>query len=185
MSEHKNAMRVDEKIIKNVLRHHDELLRQTYEQMIDVRKKIDEITRQSIEIASYPKIDLSIESNRGGEHRDLFDVYLKYQKLIRIQKEELINEMHVLTIQAEGIHRIYLCFQILPRVEYRIINRIYVKGELYKTVEEDFGLNHRIFEQKRQQAIQIIQNVYKSDLSNEQIVYLCKGNSIIQKERDL
>ena len=91
---------------------------------------------------------------------------LDNQKLVNEQEEQLAAEMHVLTIHAEGIHRLYLCFQTLIGEEHDIIDRLYVKGELYKSVEQDMGLNHRIFEGKRKQAIRDIQKLYESDLSN-------------------
>lgn len=82
MSDETNTMKVDSEKIKNVLRHHNELTRQIHNQLIDIREKIDEVKQQSIEIASYPKIDLSIEGRGSGERKDLTDVYLKYQKLV-------------------------------------------------------------------------------------------------------
>ena len=43
--------------------------------MIDIRKKIDEVEQQSLEMASYPKIDLSATGSGSGIHKDLADVY--------------------------------------------------------------------------------------------------------------
>lgn len=77
----------------------------------------------------------------------------------------------------------YLCFQSLTGEEYNIINRIYVKGELYKSVEKDSGLNHRVFEERRKQAILDIQQLYESDLSNKQIVNLRKDNTFLEKRK--
>jgi len=184
MSDETNTMKVDSEKIKNVLRHHNELTRQIHNQLIDIRKKIDEVEQQSIEIASYPQIDLSIEGRGRGEHKDLADVYLKYQKLVQIQEKELTDEIRALTVNAEGIHRLYLCFQSLTGEKYDIINRLYVKGELYKSVESDLGLNHRVFEEKRKQAILDIQQLYESDLSNNQIVNLRKENAFIKKKEE-
>lgn len=179
-----NAMKVDSEKIKNVLRHHHELTRQIHNHLLDIRKKIDEVEQQAIEMASYPKIDLSIEGRGSGEHKDLADVYLKYQKLVRTQERELTDEIIALTVNAEGIHRLYLCFQSLTGEEYNIINRIYVKGELYKSVEKDSGLNHRVFEERRKQAILDIQQLYESDLSNKQIVNLRKDNTFSREKKE-
>ena len=63
-----NAMKVDSEKIKNVLRHHHELTRQIHNQLLDIRKKIDEVEQQAIEMASYPKIDLSIEGRGSGDN---------------------------------------------------------------------------------------------------------------------
>lgn len=184
MSDENTFLKMDSEKIKDVLRHHSELTQQIHKQVIDIRKKIDEVQQQSIEMASYPKIDLSQEGRGSGTHKDLADVYLKYQNLINEQEEELAAEMYVLTIHAEGIHRLYLCFQTLTGEEHDIIDRLYVKGELYRTVEQDIGLNHRIFEETRKQAIRDIQRLYESDLTNEQIVHLQKETTLVKKGKN-
>ena len=69
----------------------------------------------------------------------------------------------------------------IDRGEHDIIDRLYVKGELYKSVEQDMGLNHRIFEGKRKQAIRDIQKLYESDLSNAQIICIQKENACGKK----
>lgn len=183
MSDENTFLKMDSEKIKDVLRHHSELTQQIHKQVIDIRKKIDEVQQQSIEMASYPKIDLSQEGRGSGTHKDLADVYLKYQNLINEQEEELADEMYVLTIHAEGIHRLYLCFQTLTGEEHDIIDRLYVKGELYRTVEQDIGLNHRVFEETRKQAIRDIQRLYESDLTNAQIVHIRKENVSGKTER--
>lgn len=154
MSGEGGYLKMDSKKIKDVLRHHSELTQQIHKQVLEIREKLDEVQQQTIEMASYPKIDLSQEGGGRGTHKDLADVYLRYQKLVNEQEEQLAAEMHVLTIHAEGIHRLYLCFQTLIGEEHDIIDRLYVKGELYKSVEQDMGLNHRIFEGKRKDYMQ-------------------------------
>lgn len=153
MSVESNMMKVDSEKIKEVLRHHNELTQQIHNQVIDIRKKIDEVEQQSLEMASYPKIDLSATGSGSGIHKDLADVYLNYQRLVKTQERELTDEMLTLIASARGIHRLYLCFQSLSGDEYNIIYQLYVQGKLYKAVEEETGLNHRRFEEKRKQAI--------------------------------
>lgn len=131
MSGEGGYLKMDSKKIKDVLRHHSELTQQIHKQVLEIREKLDEVQQQTIEMASYPKIDLSQEGGGRGTHKDLADVYLRYQKLVNEQEEQLAAEMHVLTIHAEGIHRLYLCFQTLIGEEHDIIDRLYVKGELY------------------------------------------------------
>lgn len=71
MSVESNMMKVDSEKIKEVLRHHNELTQQIHNQVIDIRKKIDEVEQQSLEMASYPKIDLSATGSGSGIHKDL------------------------------------------------------------------------------------------------------------------
>lgn len=51
MSTENNTMKIDDEKIKEVLRHHQDLTRQIHEQVIDIRKKIDEVKQQCLEIA--------------------------------------------------------------------------------------------------------------------------------------
>ena len=182
MSEETNVMKVDSEKIKEVLRHHNELTQQLHYQIIDIQKKIEEVKKQSIEVAAYPHIDFSARG-KGGVKKDLADVYLKYQKMIRNREKELTAEILILTADAEGIHRLYLCFRSLTGEGYNIIYRLYVKGDLYRQVEEEMGLNHRIFEEKRKQAIEEIQRLYESDLTNAQIVRMRRNNITNERKK--
>ena len=52
MSTENNTMKIDDEKIKEVLRHHQDLTRQIHEQVIDIRKKIDEVKQQCLALAS-------------------------------------------------------------------------------------------------------------------------------------
>ena len=95
MSTENNTMKIDDEKIKEVLRHHQDLTRQIHEQVIDIRKKIDEVKQQCLEIASYPKIDFNVESRGSGYYKDLTDVYLKYQKFIQTQAEQTLQTLEM------------------------------------------------------------------------------------------
>ena len=110
-------------------------------------------------------------------------MYLKYQKMVRNREKELTAEILILTADAEGVHRLYLCLQSLTGEGYNIIYRLYVKGDLYRQVEEEMGLNHRIFEEKRKQAIEEIQRLYESDLTNAQIVRMRRNNITNERKK--
>ena len=151
-------------------------MQQLHYQIIDIQKKIEEVKKQSIEVAAYPHIDFSARG-KGGVKKDLADVYLKYQKMVRNREKELTAEILILTADAEGVHRLYLCFQSLTGEGYNIIYRLYEKGE------EEMGLNHRIFEEKRKQAIEEIQRLYESDLTNAQIVRMRRNNITNERKK--
>lgn len=78
MSGEGGYLKMDSKKIKDVLRHHSELTQQIHKQVLEIREKLDEVQQQTIEMASYPKIDLSQEGGGRGTHKDLADVYLRY-----------------------------------------------------------------------------------------------------------
>ena len=177
------VMKLNDNSVKDILKHHKELTEQIHIRIIDIRKKIDETNEQLIEVASYPKIDLDQGGEKGGTYKDLSDAYLRYQHLVEDTERELTDEMLQLITVAEGIQRMYICFQALAGDAYKILNELYVKKMPYKTVESESGLNHRTFEQRRKQAIGGIQKLYNSYLTNAQIVK-CSRLGKEQKIRD-
>lgn len=55
-------------------------------------------------------------------------------------------------------------------IAYSILEKLYIQKIPYKTVEMESGLNHRVFEYTRKNAIKEIQRLYESELTNAQIV---------------
>ena len=134
--------KMDSKKIKDVLRHHSELTQQIHKQVLEIREKLDEVQQQTIEMASYPKIDLSQEGGGRGTHKDLADVYLRYQKLVNEQEEQLAAEKRNLLIEKET--------QGLEELEVELIKNsipkdadaqtIKAKVEAYKNMQAKKGL---------------------------------------------
>ena len=72
MSGEGGYLKMDSKKIKDVLRHHSELTQQIHKQVLEIREKLDEVQQQTIEMASYPKINLSQEEE---EHIKILQMY--------------------------------------------------------------------------------------------------------------
>lgn len=163
ISEQDQTMQINDQKIKEILKHHRELVKQIHRRIIDIRKLAEETNDQLIEVASFAKRDL--------HNAELTDVYIRYQQLIKEKEQDLADEMSILSTLAEGVNRLYICFQALQGLEYDILDRLYVQKLPYKAVEQESGLNHRIFESKRKYAIEQIQLLYESDLTNAQILH--------------
>ena len=77
--------------------------------------------------------------------------------------------------EREEIHRVWLCFQMLPKKEYEILQKLYVEKHPYKEVELDSGISHRAFERNRKHAIELIQNAYESKWKKEKLLVYAKN----------
>ena len=75
MSGEGGYLKMDSKKIKDVLRHHSELTQQIHKQVLEIREKLDEVQQQTIEMASYPKIDLSRKVEEE-EHIKILQMYI-------------------------------------------------------------------------------------------------------------
>lgn len=169
--------------IKNTLKHYDELSKKIHTQIMQLKQNLSEVEMQALEVAAYPKTDLAEKGGGGEIHKDLTNVYLRYQRIVLEKQKDLLSEIIYLTAKSENLHRLYLCSQAIAGDGYEIITRIYVQNEKYKTVEMESGLSHRVFEQKRQQAIRDIQKLYESELTNHQIIELQKKHNHNTKKR--
>lgn len=175
------AKKIEKEEVKDTLKHYNELSQEIHMQIMNLRDELSKVEEQALEIAAYPKTDLTEKNGCGGVHKDLTEVYLKYQKLVHDRQKEIIQNIAYLTIRSDDLYRLYLCSQALSGEGYEIISRIYNKNEKYKVVEMESGLSHRIFEKKRQQAIRDIQRLYESDLTNRQILEMQKIHMYDQK----
>ena len=90
-------------------------------------------------------------------------------------QKELIDLMFEVEKEREEIHRVWLCFQMLPKKEYEILQKLYVEKHPYKEVELDSGISHRAFERNRKHAIELIQNAYESKWKKENLLVYAKN----------
>lgn len=166
-------MEIEKKDIKNKLRNHDELLDQINNRIVEIRKEICRTHEQMYEIAAYPKTSLD-KDGHGAVHKDLSDVLSNYEKMVKERENDLVAEVRTLTEEYHLINRLYLCFQALSGMDYEIIDKLYCRGMPYKAVEQESGLSHSSFEQRRQGALKIIYMLCTSERSNAQIIHYSK-----------
>lgn len=163
-------MNIDNDQVKNILKQYKELQKRIHIRILEIKEEMAETDRQLVEMASYPKTDLSRERGGGGQD-DLTRTLLRYKALVKEKETDLIAEMQELVDEVESINRLHLCYQAMKGSEsFSILERLYVKKEPYKTVEMESGLSHKTFETRRQAAINTVRQLYESDLTNDQII---------------
>lgn len=79
----------------------------------------------------------------GADVEFLSDLYENWTERQKKFQKELISLMLEVEKEREEIHRIWLCFQMLPKKEYEILQKLYVDHRPYKEVELDSGISHR------------------------------------------
>lgn len=163
-------MQIDNDRVKSILKQYKELIKRIHARILEIKEEMAETNEQLIEMASYPKIDLSREGGGSGQS-DLVKTLLRYEALVREKETDLITEMQELLNEAESVNRLYLCYQAMKGSEsFSILERLYIKKEPYKTVEMESGLSHKAFEVRRQTAIRTVKQLYESDLNNAEII---------------
>lgn len=162
-------MEIEKKDIQHKLKHHDKLLEQINNRISLIKQEILDTQEQMYEIAAYPNTSLDKEGH-GAIHKDLSDVLKKYEKLVKKREKELVNEVQTLSEEYQLISRVYLCFQALSGMDYEIIDKLYCRGMPYKAVEQESGLSHSSFEQRRQGALKLIYMLCTSEMTNAQII---------------
>ena len=108
-----------------------------------------------------------------GTHKDLSDVYEKYQETLGRRRTDYKSIFRYLERKEEDINRVWQAYLCLEDPYYRILTELYVNNRLYADVEQSSGMSHRIFEQNRKQGIQQIKDLYQSD-TNISILLLMK-----------
>ncbi len=111
---------------------------------------------------------------------DIADIVIREREIYQQQEKEIREIICKLNNELEQMNRIWICYQVLGSPAHEIIRELYVKKRLYKDVETSMGLNHRIFEESRKAAVQKIWQMYKSQLSNQDII----GMGVLHKEEN-
>ena len=159
-------MKISEERIKWVLRDYEGVLKYCDARYENYHRSYI-CEKQELQNFVLPKIDFEPRSSSGGDKRDLSDLYENWTERQKKFQKELISLMLEVEKEREEIHRIWLCFQMLPKKEYEILQKLYVDHRPYKEVELDSGISHRAFERIRKHAIELIQKAYESKWKKE------------------
>lgn len=167
-------MKISEERIKWVLRDYEGVLKYCDARYANYRRSYI-CEKQELQNFVLPKIDFEPRSISGGDKRDLSDLYENWTERQKKFQKELISLMLEVEKEREEIHRIWLCFQMLPKKEYEILQKLYVDHRPYKEVELDSGISHRAFERIRKHAIELIQKAYESKWKKEKLLVYAKS----------
>jgi hypothetical protein len=160
---------INEDYVKEVLARHGELLQDIHKRILLLYEELGD-TGSIIQSAAIKKMDLGRVGSGSRNVRDLADVMLAHQRIVKDREREVYAGLRGLMEEEEAVNRIWCCFQALPDKQRRYLERLYVEGEPYKAVEMASGVSHKTFEQARGAAIREILRMYEGDLSNVEII---------------
>lgn len=175
-------MKISEERIKWVLRDYEGVLKYCDARYANYRRSYI-CEKQELQNFVLPKIDFEPRSSSGGDKRDLSDLYESWTERQKKFQKELINLMFEVEKEREEIHRIWLCFQMLPKKEYEILQKLYVDHRPYKEVELDSGISHRAFERIRKHAVELIQKAYESKWKKEKLLVYAKNEKVHRQQK--
>ena len=177
------ARKASEALIKTVLKDYEGALRYCDNRYASYQKSYL-CEKESLQSFAFPKIHYDSQGMGSRTKKDLGDLYLAFQKQQKEFKEELIVAMQKVAEQREMIHRIWLCFQGLPKEEYDILHALYVENIPYKAVEKSSKVSHRTFEKNRSSAIKRIQDVCNSELPTSRLFCYAEEEERQREERE-
>lgn len=161
--------KIDEEFVKEVLGNHGGLLQDIHKRVLLLYKELSD-TGSLIQAAAIKKMELGKIGGGSRNVRDLTDVMLVHQRLVKDREREVYAGLMSLMDEEEAVNRVWCCFNSLPDKERGYLERLYVIGEPYKAVERSSGVSHRAFEQARARAMGEIMRTYDSDLANVEII---------------
>lgn len=161
---------LSEKEIKDVLRNWETKIQGIRQKMMDLYHELED-TESILRSASLPSADITAQPGGKGTHKDLGDVLINYRRNLYKRNKEVRRLMWMLAEDEESILRVWHCFQILEEPYYSILYGLYVKGELYQSVELEYGWSHRKFENERKAGMRKLMEHYESNMSVSELVY--------------
>lgn len=162
-------LKMNEGRVKQILGHHDPRLQQIHKRILAIHDELLDAD-SLVESVSMKKIEWDREGSvSGGIKKDLTEVMLTHQRLVRERELDLRGELYQLAEEEEAINRIWTCFRALCGKEYIFLEKLYVQGMPYKTVEMESGVSHKTFETYRRSGMRKILKMYQSDFTNLEI----------------
>jgi len=161
--------KINEEFVKEVLGNHGGLLQDIHKRVLLLYEELSD-TGSLIQAAAIKKMELGKIGGGSRNVRDLTDVMLVHQRLVKDREREVYAGLMSLMDEEEAVNRVWCCFNSLPDKERGYLERLYVIGEPYKAVERSSGVSHRAFEQARARAMGEIMRTYDSDLANVEII---------------
>lgn len=152
---------MDEETIKDILRSYPEKLRNIRQKMLSLYSETE--SEEVLSAAALPAVNMSGMPGAKGNHKDLGDVLISYQKQIWKRIEEIREMMWQLTEEEEMIRRVWACFHVLDNPYYSILHALYVENQLYTAVESSFDMSHKTFEKYRRDGIDLLIRFYESN----------------------
>lgn len=171
--------KISENEVKDILKNKETMLNSIHEKLFMVRHDLMQ-HREIIEMVCLSS-PISGVSGPKGVHKDLSDVYEKYQNTLNRRRTEYKALFRQMVRKEDKINRVWGAFLTLDDPYYWILNELYVHNRLYTDVESCSGMSHRIFEEKRKDGIRQIIRLYESN-ANISVMLLMKER---EKEQNI
>ncbi|MCI6867278.1 MAG: hypothetical protein MR871_04890 [Lachnospiraceae bacterium] len=171
--------------IKEILMNKDEKINIVHQKRRAVINEMAALERnvldeEYIRIASMPRKNVEYYSvGLLRDDRDLYHILVESKEQIKERKTVLRTMLWRLADEEDMINRIWVCFMSLEGLEFSILNQLYVEKKPYKQVENESGLSHMPFEQKRKNAILHIRQKY---LSNKTLIDIFNVSKRMKQE---
>lgn len=135
-----------------------------YDDLIDTDNLINTVSIKKTRLTDAP-------ITKGGNKKDLSDIMLRHEKILKNWYREISYEIEVLMKKDEKIRRVWLCYQLISEEQYEVITKIYVDHQLSKEVMMDYtkqtGETSRTFFRLVNRALKNIKEMYESPYSND------------------
>lgn len=167
---------LDESAIIEILKNREDLCRQKRERIYQLQNDMKN-SELFIITASFPRRSNEISIATGSYANDLSDVLIDIYKQEREMFMIMLEEYKAAAKLMEKINRVWICFQALPYDTFNILNRLYVKNELWSALEQD--MNHRTIVRRRREGLQEILALYNSNYQTREIAamrFIRKGD---------
>lgn len=167
---------MNEEEIKDILRHREKKLDTIHKKIMSL---YEELNREAaLAEAALPAINTSALPGAKGQHKDLCDILLHWQKLHRQREIEIMEMMWKLTDEESRINRVWACFHALDEIYYSMFWHLYVENQLYETTAIEFCGSRKTFEKYRKKGMQQLIDFYESGESTA--VLMCRSREECQ-----
>lgn len=144
--------------VKEILKHRDLLLEGLRLKRYDIYKLMTD-EDSFVRSLALPSMNIGMTGSQGGGH-DLSDFFIEYQKQVRKRNMEYHKILRQISEKEQTIHKVWTCFSNLSEPYYSYLHKIYVEGLPYKTVEQESGYSHQVFNQYRKKALDTIRMLF-------------------------
>ena len=172
---------VDEETIKDILRYYPEKIKNIRQKMLSLYQETE--SEEVLSAVALPPINMIGMPSAKGNHKDLGDVLISYQKQIWKRNEEIREMMWQLSEEEAIIRRVWACFHVLDNPYYSILHALYVENQLYTAVESSFDMSHKTFEKYRRDGINLLIRFYESNETIPELMRKYRNKNKMQKRR--
>ena len=162
---------INDRTVTDVIAGYRSIREKIYREILWSKERIaeisDEQTKQDIiESVSMPGEDF-------GTQKDISEVLYVSRNILHREVTELLGRIADLTEREETYRRIMACYQALPSDEHIVLKKLYEMPGIYKekmadTARELF-VSESSVKRKRRDAIDHILELYRLDVSNQDI----------------